>query len=245
MDTDDYLAAIDTESKAFIDAVAQNFGGVVEHCDDWPVLGLAVHLGNVWQLATANILAPTAEMARPADPFPKGVAASSEEISEFLSRSRVRMLEALADADPTAPSWSFASDNQTTGFWQRRLAHETAMHRWDAEMTGGSASPIDAALASDGIDEYTTVGLLWSSSRPDRTYPSSSLHLHCTDVEGEWMLVGNDAGDVTVTREHAKGDAAVRGPANDLLLWIWGRPGAVVDIFGDADVASTWRALAP
>ena len=49
-----------------------------------------------------------------------------------------------------------------------------------------------------------------------------TLHLHCTDVEGEWLVARRD-GEVTVTREHAKGDVAARGSASDLFLFLWGR----------------------
>ncbi len=42
-----------------------------------------------------------------------------------------------------------------------------------------------------------------------------------------------------VTREHAKGDVAVRGRAEDLLLLLWGRREVGVEgnqVFGDADL---------
>ena len=73
--------------------------------------------------------------------------------------------------------------------------------------------------------------------------PTGSLHLHRTDGEGEW-LAKNEGGALVVTREHAKGDAAVRGSGSDLLLWIWGR-GGEVEIFGDEAVAAAWAAATP
>jgi len=57
-------------------------------------------------------------------------------------------------------------------------------------------------------------------------------------------MVGDDQGGLTVTHEHGKGDAAVRGPASQLLLWIWGRPVSEVQVFGDDAVAAAWQALA-
>ena len=47
------------------------------------------------------------------------------------------------------------------------------------------------------------------------------MHVHSTDADGEW-LVDFDNG-LAVTREHAKGDVAVRGPASDLMLVLYGR----------------------
>ena len=49
----------------------------------------------------------------------------------------------------------------------------------------------------------------------------------------------------TFTREHRKGDAAVRGRAHDLQLWLWRRNGekpAEVEIIGDDVVARRFRA---
>jgi predicted lipid carrier protein YhbT len=45
-----------------------------------------------------------------------------------------------------------------------------------------------------------------------------------------------------VTREHAKGDAAVRGPASDLLLVVYGRkPTDAVEVLGDASLFDRFR----
>lgn len=128
------------------------------------------------------------------------------------------------------------------------MAHETAVHRWDADAAIEGvdlAAPIDADLAGDGIDEYLTVYLDPGRSSPTRVYPTDSLHLHRTDGPGEWMIVGDGQGGVTITHEHGKGAAAVRGTASELVLWAWGRPTSDVQIFGDESVAAAWQALAP
>jgi hypothetical protein len=65
-----------------------------------------------------------------------------------------------------------------------------------------------------------------------------SVHLHCTDVDGEWLLTADADGTDVVTREHAKGDAAMRGPAHDLLLVLWRRQSLdTIDVIGDRAVA--------
>ena len=72
----------------------------------------------------------------------------------------------------------------------------------------------------------------------------TSLHVHCTDVDGEWTVRAADAG-VQMTREHAKGDAAMRGRAEDLLLTLWRRPvpAGAVDVVGDPASAEAWLEL--
>ena len=244
MDTETRIQLIDEESARLIDAIAAAPDGAIPHCGDWTNRVLGSHVGAVWGFATANVLAATdtptrasEDLALPEDP---------DELVGWLGRCRQVMLDALTGAEPASVAWSFAPDNQTAGFWQRRMVHETTVHRVDAQVgAAGAVDPIDPGVAADGIDEYTAVGLRFSSGRPNRTYPARSLHLHCTDTEGEWMLVGDDGSSVAVTKEHGKGDAAVRGRAEDVLLWIWGRPSGDLEIFGDPEVAGTWQSLAP
>ena len=69
-----------------------------------------------------------------------------------------------------------------------------------------------------------------------------TIHLHATDTDGEWLVrLGPDG--ITFDHGHAKGDVALRGPAEDLLLWVWNR--APVDdrfeVFGDPALLETWR----
>jgi hypothetical protein len=93
-------------------------------------------------------------------------------------------------------------------------------------------SPVDAALASDGIDEFLSFFL-----NTRRGAVSGSVHIHCTDVAGEWTI-RESADGFDVTREHAKGDCAIRGTAHDILMALWRRgPLSACDVVGDAAVA--------
>jgi hypothetical protein len=70
-----------------------------------------------------------------------------------------------------------------------------------------------------------------------------TLHLHCTDRDGEWLLRRTDGG-LEVTREHAKGDVALRASASDLYLVVLGRtPAAEPDVFGDPAAYESWKPL--
>ncbi|MEZ5255805.1 MAG: hypothetical protein R2705_02580 [Ilumatobacteraceae bacterium] len=70
------------------------------------------------------------------------------------------------------------------------------------------------------------------------------MHVHCTDVPGEW-LARYEGDQLLVTREHAKGDAALRGPAAAIFLALWGRTSGASgsEIIGDQAAASEWLAL--
>ncbi len=63
-----------------------------------------------------------------------------------------------------------------------------------------------------------------------------SVRLHATDADGQWLVTETGDG-LQVTRGHAKGDAAARGLAGDLLLLLWRRRGdGDVEVHGDAAV---------
>lgn len=243
MEKADYLDALDRESESFMAASgATPLDTPVVVCGDWTLRDLVAHQGGVWSFATANVAAASTERT----PAQNGKAPERDtDVPKWLADVRADMLQTMQSANPTDHAWTFAANDQSAGFWLRRMTHETLVHRWDAQSAAGTLEPMYPELARDGIAEYTEVGLRYSTGRPDRTYPTGSLHLHCTDVEGEWILVGTDGPDFTVTHEHGKGDAAVRGPAQSLLLWLWNRPADDVQIFGDNTIASTWRALAP
>lgn len=236
------LEEIERASAAFEAAIDGDLGTDIEFIEGWSVRDLVAHLGAVYAMAAANVRAATEERTAPGD---EAQAPEGEAIAAWFGERRTDLLQALNDAPVDRVAASHAGV-QTAGWWRRRLMHETVVHLWDLQTTTGEPDPIDGDLATDGIDEYTEVSLRVSGRRPNRTYPAESLHLHRTDGDGEWMFVrGATEHDVVVTQEHGKGDAAVRGPGAQLLLWIWGRPATDLEFFGDAGVAEAWRSLAP
>ena len=129
-------------------------------------------------------------------------------------------------------------------FWPRRMAIETALHRWDAQAARGDAAPVSTPLALDAIDELFEVILPWRGT-VDVAPEGTTVHLHATDVDGgagEWLVTFVSAG-IAVEHAHAKGDLAVRGTASDLLLLLWNRIGPErCEVFGDAGLLERWRA---
>jgi hypothetical protein len=129
-------------------------------------------------------------------------------------------------------------DDQTAGFVARRCAHELAIHRFDVQMARGSAQPIDAELAADGIEEI----FVMVNARPmERGGNGETLHLHGTDRGDEWMIT-IEPDRVSVTHEHGKGDLAVRAAVSDLELSLYARPTlGDVQMFGDEAVLEVWK----
>lgn len=239
-----YLEHFDRLSARLAEVAAGHLETPIPFLGDWAVRDLVGHTGQVYAFCTANLLAQSTE---PTSPGAEAAVPEGDEILGWFGERRDVVRDALATADLTVEGWTFAGIHPGS-FWLRRMAQETAVHTWDVETACGARSDvITAELAVDGINEYATVGLQHSSSRPKRDYPAETLHLHCTDTAGEWMFGRADDGTVAVTHEHGKGDAAVKGTAVDLLAWIWGRPVDEdrLEVFGDAAVAQAWQDLAP
>jgi uncharacterized protein (TIGR03083 family) len=153
------------------------------------------------------------------------------------------VVDLRALGDPDRPVYSFAPGQQRAGFWPRRMAQETTVHRVDAEQAARRpVGAIDPGFAVDGIDEVFTVFVpaLGAGRSPG---DGRTVHLHATDADGEW-LIRFEPGDLVVEAGHAKGDAAVRGPAAELLLWLWGRrPLDALEVHGNQGAVEHLRAV--
>jgi predicted lipid carrier protein YhbT len=119
------------------------------------------------------------------------------------------------------------------------------VHRFDAQSATGTPDPLAPALAAEGIDEYLTGLLPRIARRQPLEGLAGTFHAHTTDTEGEWVLDFGAEG-LSVRREHAKADTAVRGPASGLYLWMLNRQSvdeAGLEVFGDRSVIDAWRNL--
>jgi uncharacterized protein (TIGR03083 family) len=242
METRQYLEQHTSNSERVAEAAsAAGLAARVPSCPDWTVADLLDHLvhGDDWaRRITARAREGITERTDPEAPAdePEGDA----RVPYFLAGARALEAE-LAAVDPHAPAWTFSAADRTASFWIRRRAHETAVHRYDAELAAGTPTPVEAELAADGVDEFLGLFLPRLGQRV-AALGDVSIHLHSTDVDGEWVVT-SAGGSVTVTQEHAKGDVAARGTASDLLLFLWGRvPAESLEVFGDAELLERFRA---
>jgi len=231
------------EPAAHVDHLrADSAALLAAHRDDpvapaWEGLGwdrtvLLAHTANVHGWVRAQLLLgpserirfSTVERAPEGDELPAWFEAGTTELAELLT---------AMDLEATWPTWA---GPQPGTFFARRMAQETAVHRWDA--TGGA---IDADIAVDGVDELLE---LFAPRIPADKLAGAAgtIHLHATDAEGEWLVRFGPEG-IAFEHGHAKGDVALRGTAADLLLWTWNR--VPVDdrfeVFGDRALLDTWR----
>lgn len=210
----------------------------VPSCPGWDVERLLRHLARVQGWVTGVVATP-ADGTPPAAPQPL----DDEPVGAFVARIGEQLVERLDQTEPDRLVPGFVGA-VPAAFWLRRMAHEATLHRWDAReaLDPGGDHLIDADLAVDGIDEVLEVLLPLRFDREGFAPSGETLHLHATDAPGEWLLTFPVDGPVHVARTHAKGDAAVRGPARDLLLAVWGRRGPEqLEVLGDASVLTRYQ----
>lgn len=236
---DDELLTYLQEAAAGLAAVpVDGLTSAVPACPGWDVATLVGHVGTVHRWAAANLSAPpgTRVSRRDLPPPPAGPA-----VLAWFTSGVDEALDVLAATPADRPVWTWAG-TQPAGWWRRRLAHETAIHRWDAADALGARVELAPDLAVDGLDELLTVFLPVLAA--DGPGDGATVHVHATDADGEWLVTFTPAGPA-VDRRHAKGDTALRGPAAALLLALWGRTGFDdVEVFGDEALVARLRRAA-
>ena len=230
-----FLAALRRDGDALLHAAGRDLSASVPSCPGWSTLDLLEHLGRVYRFAARQVRSEEPLPPDDTELAPQAVpAATADALAELLL--------VLNETDPQAPAWNWDRDAPAVAaYWPRRMAVETAVHRWDAESATGTPAPIDAGLACDGVDEFLTRFLPRRRGR-SKDGTVGTVHLHATDAPqrepSEWTVDLGPAGATGIRYVHQKADAALRGPAADLLLALWGRP-AELERFGDATIAST------
>lgn len=233
--TDHYLASLTRDTEALAAAAEVDLHAPIAACPAWDMADLAFHVATVHRFWTHMLVqrlqvpeGPGVE--RPAD----------DDLPGFVRAGLEPLVAAIRETPPDTPIWTWAP-RQEAAFVPRRMAHETGVHRWDAEAAVGTPRPIDAAIAVDGIDEV--LELVVPAGVQVRESPPIAAHLHCTDTEGEWVVTV-DGGKVSVAHAHEKQPVAVRGSASDLNLLLWRRvPWDAVEVFGDEEMARALVAL--
>ena len=219
MDRTSYLDSLRAETELLVDAARTDLGRPVPTCPGWTCERLVGHIGRVHRWTAGWIVegaAPEVEQA------PDGPA-----VLDWARAALDALIAVVEQADPDAPVDTWAG-SQPAIFWPRRMALETAVHRVDAQLAGGAATPVATSLALAGVAELLDV-LLPLRGTGELERHGETLHLHATDPDlaqgsGEWLVTLGEA-RLEVERAHAKGDVAVRGSASDLFLLLWNRVG--------------------
>lgn len=231
MTTHDYIAVIAEQIEKITEAAHRSPDAPVRACGSWRVLDVVVHLGEVFQFWTT-----VAQTGADSPPHrTSSVAHGDMDVIRWWQYNAQQLVKTLSTSPPDKQCWTWAG-TQTIEWLTRRMAVETVIHAWDVQWAAGLQPTIDPHFASDAIDEFLYV--MTPLVREAQPIVGGSVHIHCTDVHGEWLVVPGEGLDMVVTREHAKGSVAIRGSAADILLVLWRRlPIDIVEVLGDDAVA--------
>jgi uncharacterized protein (TIGR03083 family) len=250
---DRYFAEIEASTAGLAEILAEYDRSLpIPTCPEWTLRQLVTHVGRAHRWA-AEITRTRSDTFIPFREVPDGKLPDDRADQEaWLRAGAARIIDAVRDADSDLV-WSFSGPAPAV-YWIRRMAHETLVHRADAQLAvGAEPEPvIDAEVAADAIDDWLTLlsdGILGSAGNQTEALPAgAALHVHATDDglggRGEWMI-RHDTTGLTVGPGHGKGDAALTGPAASLLLVLMRRrpvSDPEVTVYGDGDVVGGWLA---
>ena len=251
MEWTSYLDHVRADSALIAAAAKKGLEPDVPCCEGWTVYDLVGHMGEVQRhkeliVRERHRSAPKQRIRIPA----------SDRI-EWFEEGAEMLLDTLAAADPAEPVWTWHDPEQTVGFWYRRMAQEALIHRVDAEQSHGAVSPVDEALAADGVDEIITVMM---TGLPEWASFDGKGNLACLSIPGRsWSLeeglfsgaspaTGNEYTDLLafeVSDPSAGITASISGDPVAMDLWLWGRgPLEDLTVDGDAALAETLRQAA-
>ena len=249
----EYVDALRREGERLADAAERaGLGAAVPPCPPWLVKDLLRHTGYVHRWAARHVTecpdhildgGPEQEMLRGGAPDP--------ELLDWFRAGHAALVETLTMADPTLEYATFMPAPSSLAFWARRQAHETAIHRADAQSAAGTTPGYPADFAADGIDE-----LIMGFGRRRKYQPGSGpktadgalLRVLAADTGGAWSIEACEGRlqPRRGTSDSSAGTACtVSGPASGLYLYLWNRADASragVTVTGDPAPLASWQA---
>ncbi|MBO1419275.1 maleylpyruvate isomerase family mycothiol-dependent enzyme [Streptomyces sp. FH025] len=254
MEISAHIDALRREGDLLAGAAARtDLAAPVPTCPDWRLGDLLRHIGRVHRWAAAissqGLRTPLDEAGEreAIGPMPSDAA-----LLDWYREGHAALVDVLSTAPADLECWTFLPAPSPLAFWARRQAHETAVHRFDADAAAGAPGPaVDTALALDGIDELLRGFMVRSRSklRSDRL---RTVRVRTTDGPGSWRLTITDGPVAVTTEERAEpADLTLTGPARELYLLLWNRLTTAqgeqiertrqVEVTGDRDLLDLWR----
>ncbi|MCX7621655.1 MAG: maleylpyruvate isomerase family mycothiol-dependent enzyme [Acidimicrobiales bacterium] len=211
----------------------------VPSCPEWDLEALVAHLATIHHWAAGLLRAGLNERFSRRD---VGAPPPGAQVLGWLDAGSKLALAALEeDLDRPVRTWA---GEQPARWWLRRLAHESSMHAWDGLSAVGRSFIVKPPLAVDAINETFDLFVPILFRHDLFAGHGETMHLHATDAAGEWHVTF-DPGVARTERLHTKADVAVRGPAFELLLLLWGRRQIKeLEVFGNEEILERFRAAA-
>jgi uncharacterized protein (TIGR03083 family) len=221
-------------------AVQAGAGTAVPACPGWTVQRLIQHVGRVFEMVIRIL-----RTADPASPPPRvqGPVGGFDELLAGFDERLDLLLDLLTTTGPDTAVWVFSpAAPRTAAFWSRRMAHESTVHRLDAQAAAGTDSAVDPGFAADGVHEVLTRHITRHTDAWAGSELSGTVLYHAADADRAWTvrlvpgrLPQTTPGTVT------EPDASVAGPADAVYRAAWGRPTRAM-VSGDPRLLAATRA---
>jgi uncharacterized protein (TIGR03083 family) len=227
MEVADHVDVLEEEGERMAGAVAKaDAGAAVPTCPDWTVRDLVRHMGGVHRWATGFVAEGRTEPGGPGLDEIVGTGPDDAGLADWLRHGCASLVAALRAAPADLECWTFLPAPSPLAMWARRQAHETAIHRVDAELAAGrTVNPFAAPFAADGVDELLT-GIVARRSSKVEVEELATMVVRCCDLDAAWTVHLDQVG-VTTTRGAGETpvSCSVSGAASDLYLALWNRAG--------------------
>lgn len=238
MDLADLLGHLESEGERFTATLTGADPAAAVPGTEWDLRTLAQHTGAVHRWAT--------------DVIERGLATNEtggsaafrrdlpdDELRDWFAGGHAALVAALSTASDALAVFTLLPSEVPRHFWARRQAHETGIHRADAQAAVGVVDPFDTAFAQDGIDELAA----GFAREPQFASPVPGvLALSCTDGPSWRVDFDGDHTVAVVSDETSAATASVTGSSSALYLWLWNRPADVL-VAGDETTIASWQRI--
>lgn len=240
MEVLEHIAALRTNGDLLaMAAMHAELDAPIPTCPGWEMRDLLRHVGSVHRWATGIVVGrltePTGSMEDRGGPWP-----DDRDLVAWFCDGLQALVRSLEEAPADLACWTFLAASSPLAHWARRQAHETAIHRVDAESVRGQITPFPPDFAADGMDEL----LVCFAGRPGRGLRLDEprvIHLHALDAGREWWVHAGPSG-THISGEGRPSDCAVAGPASDLYTLLWNRREfGGLQVSGDRSLLDQWR----
>jgi uncharacterized protein (TIGR03083 family) len=246
MDNARFLACLDADYRRMHDIVSvADLAAPVPSCPGWTVKDLVEHTARVYLHKVAST-----ELGRQPEDWPPDL--SGQTPLAAFEGAYAKLVDMFATHDASDHSGTWYDPDQTVGFWIRRMAQETVIHRRDAELATGEPTSAAGDLAIDGIAELLDLFVAypthkWADECKEVLEPADGDTVLVDAAGTRWLAeIGMKGVEVSRPEHVPPTTVQVAGAPSALLFWLWNRSALMdgdVAVDGDPAAADRLRAL--